>query len=91
MQQTGVSVSTSALTGVWNFSILVRVAANMCVCVCVCVYAYTHTLHGEYFDEGPRIDTRQLEGQKNPDGIYLRIHISVYVYKVHMYLQYTGW
>jgi len=63
----------------------------VCVCVCVCVYAYTHTLHGEYFDEGPRIDTRQLEGQKNPDGIYLRIHISVYVYKVHMYLQYTGW
>jgi len=43
MQQTGVSVSTSALTGVWNFSILVRVAANMCVCVCVCVCTHTHT------------------------------------------------
>jgi len=27
-----------------------------------------------------------LEGPKNPDGLKLRINISVYVYEVHMYI-----
>ena len=51
------------------------------VCVCECVYTHTHTHTAQMGCSG--VGMRHLEGPKNPDGLNLDIHISVYVYKVH--------
>jgi len=45
---------------------------------------HTHTTQFGYLDVSPGVGLRHLEGPKNPDGLNLRIHIFVYVYKVHM-------
>jgi len=55
-------------------------AGSVCGCI-VCMR--THTLVG-YLDVSPGVGTRNLENQKNPDGLSLVIHIFVYVYKVHL-------
>ena len=51
----------------------------------VCVHARTHThcING-VLSVSPEVRMRHLEGPKNPDGLNLGTHISVYVYKVHM-------
>ena len=55
--------------------------------VYVCVYAHTHTLHAvSTRDVSPGVGMRHLESPKNPDGLKLRMTISVYVYEVHMYI-----
>jgi len=58
--------------------------------VCVYIYAHTHTLCMGSLDVSPGVGTRRLESPKNLDGLNIRIHISVYVYKVHMCIYMLG-
>jgi len=55
----------------------------VCVCVCVYTHTHTHTLHVVYSNESPGVRLTHLESPKNPNGLNLRIHISIYV---HMYI-----
>jgi len=52
--------------------------------VYVCVYAHTSHIAHEVLDVSPGVETRHLEGPKNPDGLSLGEYVFVYVYKVHM-------
>jgi len=58
-------------------------------CICECICTHTHTARG-VLDVSPGIETRHLEGPKNPDGLNLGIFVFVYVYKVHMRIYMLG-
>ena len=63
--------------------------ASGSVCECMCVYTHTHTHCTPWVltkKVSPGVGMRHLESPKNPDGLKLRINISVYVYEVHMYI-----
>ena len=68
----------SVFTGVWR------------VCGCMRVYvggcAHTHSLRLGTRDVSRRVSMGRFESMKNPDGLKLRINISVYVCEVHMYI-----
>ena len=54
--------------------------------VYVCGCAHTHLLRLSTQDVSRRVGMGRFESRKNPDGLKLRINISVYVYEVHMYI-----
>jgi len=49
-------------------------------------------MHVGYWEVSPEIETRHLEGPKNPGGLRLNLGIYVFVcvYKVHMYMHMLG-
>jgi len=59
--------------------------------VYVCVYAHAHkTLHVGYSDVSPGVGTKHLESPKNIDVLNFRIHESVYVCKILIYIYMLG-
>ena len=60
------------------FSMGVGVYVGIRVCICTC----TNTVS----DVRPGVGTRRFKSWKNPDGLSLRIHISICVYKVYTYM-----
>ena len=60
------------------FSMGVGVYVGICVCICTCTNAVS--------DVRPGVGTRRFKSWKNPDGLSLRIHISICVYKVYTYM-----
>ena len=67
------------------FLTVVEVHVGVCVCICT----HTHTLHVEYSGVRSGVGTRHLESPKNPDGLNLKINISISVYKVYMYMSFA--
>jgi len=58
---------------------------------CMCVYMHTHTHTArEVIGFEPRVIMRHLESPKNPVGLILKIHMTAYVYEVHMYIYMLG-
>jgi len=63
---------------VWDFfDFLTGVGVYVSKRVCICTH--THTLHVGHSNVSPVLGMRHLESPKNPDGLNLRTHISVYV------------
>jgi len=69
---------------------MTRVRVYVMVSVRVCIRTHTLTLHVGYSDVSPGVGMRHLKFPKDPDKPDAKIHMSVYVYEVHMCIYMLG-